>query len=325
MLNATAETINQNQPNRLFLGLPPSEKDSYQGPMQKPEYWVLYMAAFWVLLCSLGTVIHFVSSDPFIVELFRPPDWDVLSSRMSKQIPGMVIFGALMGYCVEKFGVNVAITRKTGHILAVFLLPMLMTPTSIAPDELYHSWYLAATWYALSSFIIPYGIMLKIFRDRFKPLYYCHRCYDRPEDRPYTLFWLLSQMLAISLIFLPMTQYFISKDLWSLYLIAAFANGLGDGLAEPIGKIFGKKKYKVRAVFTKRVYERSYVGSACVAFFTAVGIFTNYNILSAGELITLLAILPAAMTLIEAKSPHTWDNFFLLIGCWVIIYWVVLA
>jgi hypothetical protein len=31
------------------------------------------------------------------------------------------------------------------------------------------------------------------------------------------------------------------------------------------------------------------------------------------------------MTIIEAKSPHTWDNFLLYIACWLVIYLVVFA
>ncbi len=172
---------------------------------------------------------------------------------------------------------------------------------------------------------MPYALMIRPIRSRVRFLYIGHRCFDRPEDRPYTLIWFISQMLALGIILVPMTQYFVSKGLWSLYLIAAAANGLGDGLAEPIGKVFGKKKYKVYALFTKREYTRSYAGSACVAFFTAFGILLNIQILSISQLVILLAILPALITYVEAKSPNTWDNLFIYLVCWIVIYLVVLA
>ena len=135
----------------------------------------------------------------------------------------------------------------------------------------------------------------------------------------------MTQMLAIGLILTPMMQYFVSKGAWSLYLIAAMANGLGDGLAEPVGKVFGKRQYEVRALFTQRKYTRTYVGSACVAFFTALGVLINIPILTVGETISLLVILPPLITWLEAKSPHTWDNVFLYLACWLVIYLVVLA
>jgi phytol kinase len=132
-------------------------------------------------------------------------------------------------------------------------------------------------------------------------------------------------MLAVGVIMLPMTQYFVSQDMWSLYLIAAMTNGLGDGLAEPVGNLWGRRKYKVRALFTRREYTRSYAGSACVAFFTALGVVVNYPVPTGGQFLLLLLILPPLMTLIEAKSPQTWDNFMLYGGCWLVIYLVVFA
>jgi phytol kinase len=200
-----------------------------------------------------------------------------------------------------------------------------MTPDAISGIELYREWYLSITWNALLGFVLPYAIMVRPIRSRVRFLYLGHRCFDRPEDRPYTLIWFISQMIAVGVIMLPMTQYFVSKGMWSLYLIAAMSNGLGDGLAEPVGKIWGKRKYKVNALFTGREYTRSYAGSACVAFFTALGVIINYDVLTTSQLTLLLLILPPLMTVIEAKSPHTWDNFLLYIACWLVLYLVVFA
>ena len=215
--------------------------------------------------------------------------------------------------------------RKASHIFATFFIPLIWTPAVIEGVELYHQWYLSVTWKSFAVFVIPYALMIRPIRSKVRLLYLGHRSFDRPEDRPYTLIWFMTQMLAIGLLLVPMSQYFLSNGVWSLYLIAAMSNGLGDGLAEPIGKVFGKKKYKVRALFTDREYTRSYVGSACVAFFTTLGILINIPILSTGELVTLLAILPALITVIEAKSPHTWDNVFIYLACWAVVYLVVLA
>jgi hypothetical protein len=304
--------------------LPASPPDTYKGPWEKAEHWVIWLTLFWGLLCLGGTALWFFGSGDFIKEVFRPPDGGIFV-RLSRQLPMTFLIYYLFGMAVDQYGVNVAYTRKASHILATFIIPVLWTPAVMQGSDLYRGWYLAVTWNSFFVFVIPYALMVRPVRSKVRIFYLGHRCFDRPEDRPYTLIWFMTQMLAIGIFLVPMTQYFASRGVWSLYLIVAMANGLGDGLAEPIGKVFGKKKYKVRALFTQREYTRSYAGSACVAFFTALGVLVNIPILSAGETITLLAILPALITWIEAKSPHTWDNLFLYLACWVVIYVVVLA
>jgi dolichol kinase len=86
---------------------------------------------------------------------------------------------------------------------------------------------------------------------------------DRPEDRPYTLPWLLSStaatwaVIVAWLLLLPANTY--------VYLmIALLISGIGDALAEPVGLRFGRHKYAVRALGSDRMYTRSLEGSACV-------------------------------------------------------------
>jgi hypothetical protein len=323
MSNSAAE-ISKQESGKLRLGLPASPPDAYDGPWEEAEHWVIWLAAAWGLLCLAGTALAYFSNNEFIVYVFSPPD-ETLIVRMSRQFPLLLLIYWLFGLAVEKGGVNVAITRKASHIMWTFIFPLLLTPTVIEGAQLYREWYLSVTWNSFFFFVIPYTLMVRPIRSKVRILYLGHRCFDRPEDRPYTLIWFMSQMLAIGVLLVPMSQYFASRGAWSLYLIAAFASGLGDGLAEPVGKVFGKKKYTVTALFTKREYTRSYVGSACVAICTALGVLVNIPILSVGEVIALLAILPALITWIEARSPHTWDNFFLYIACWAVVYLVVLA
>lgn len=316
--------VGKNKARKPFLGLPASEPDTYDGPWERAEHWVLWLAAFWFFMCIAGTILAYTAQSEFIATVFALPDQTLLP-KLSRQLPATFLIYLVFGLAVDTGRINVAYTRKTIHIMATFLIPVLWTPAVISGVDLYRAWYMSVTWNSFAVFVIPYVLMIRPIRSKVRILYLGHRCFDRPEDRPYTLIWFMTQMLAIGLILVPMTQYFAANGVWSLYLIAAMSNGLGDGLAEPIGKVFGKKKYEVRALFTSRKYTRSYAGSACVAFFTALGVLINIPILSTGELITLLAILPALMTLIEAKSPHTWDNFFMYIACWAVIYVVVFA
>ena len=98
-----------------------------------------------------------------------------------------------------------------------------------------------------------------------------------------------------------------------LFAIVVFVSTFGDGLAEPVGVKYGKHKYKTRALFTNRTYHRTLEGSACVFFSAVASIISIGNNLPTSQYIFLLLVMPLAMAVTEAKSPHTWDNPFLLL------------
>lgn len=100
-----------------------------------------------------------------------------------------------------------------------------------------------------------------------------------------------------------------------LIYIAVLVAGIGDGLAEPVGIRFGKRKYQVRALFTDRRYTRSMEGSSCVFVSSVLAILILKSHLTDTQLLLALGIVPVTMTLAEAISPHTWDGPFLyLVG-----------
>ena len=319
----TFKSTNITKHQTLWFGLPPSEPDTYTGPIQKAEKWVLYLFSAWITLAITGTLVSATTNDPIISAIFQVPDITFFKQSFTTLFSTLILLNVL-GLLVDKLGVNVAITRKTGHILGTFIFPLMVVPTIITGDLLYQAWYESVIWRSIFLIIIPYALLVHPIRSRVRPLYFCMRALDRPEDRPYTLFWFTTQMLAISLLMIPMTQYFVHIGMWSLFLIPAMANGLGDGLAEPLGKIFGKRRYEVKALFTNKTYTRSYIGSSCVAFFTALGVILNVHALSSDQFWFLLITLPIAITFIEARSPHTWDNFFIYAGCGGFIYFALL-
>jgi len=91
-------------------------------------------------------------------------------------------------------------------------------------------------------------------------------------------------------------------------MIIIIANGVGDGLAEPVGIRFGTRKYTTYALFTQQKYVRSYVGSACVWLTTVIAILAFHPYFSSIQLIAALLLMPILITLAEALSPHTWDS-----------------
>ncbi|MEA3359472.1 MAG: hypothetical protein U9R17_08740 [Thermodesulfobacteriota bacterium] len=146
--------------------------------------------------------------------------------------------------------------------------------------------------------------------------------FDRPEDRPYTLKWLSTQIIAGYIVIIPAIVLFVKTGYSSLIFIPVLINGIGDGLAEPVGIRFGKHKYKTKALFSKREYVRSLEGSSCVFIASIVILFLFQSSFSFIEFIWALILLPFAMTIAEAFSPHTWDTPFLFLTGYMVLYFI---
>jgi dolichol kinase len=146
--------------------------------------------------------------------------------------------------------------------------------------------------------------------------------FDRPEDRPYTLKWFITQIIAGYVILIPAIILFVESGYRTLIFIPVLINGIGDGFAEPVGIRFGKHKYKTKALFSKRQYERSLEGSSCVFIASIVILFLFQSSFSNVEFIWALIVLPLAMTIAEAFSPHTWDTPFLFLTGYTILYFI---
>lgn len=166
---------------------------------------------------------------------------------------------------------------------------------------------------------------LEPVRNRFKFLKICFSAFDRPEDRPYTIAWVVTGMVAGYIAIFFMVEGLRYFDAVNLITMTVFISVFGDGLAEPVGYKFGRHKYKTRALFTKRLYERSWEGSTCVFLSAIAIILAMYHTMTFLQLIYMLILMPPLMTLTEAKSPHTWDNPFMhlagglvtMVGCYL--------
>ncbi len=210
----------------------------------------------------------------------------------------------LNGLLVIHWDLKVNYTRKINHF-AFFFLPVLLLSVIEYP-------YSAATFLMdmvcvfifLTCFITP-------VRDRIRPFFIMFRSFDRPEDRPLTLTWLYTQFIASYSVLIPLLMYFESHDLLPLIMIIIIANGVGDGLAEPVGIRYGKRKYTTYALFTRKKYVRSYIGSACVFITTLLAVLAFHQHFTPAQFAVALITLPMLITLAEAFSPHTWDSPFI--------------
>ena len=64
-------------------------------------------------------------------------------------------------------------------------------------------------------------------------------------------------------------------------------------------------------MFSKKTYYRSIEGSLCVFLTGIFSVIFMHDHLNDMEFIFALAIMPLALTLTEALSPHTWDAPFI--------------
>ena len=153
------------------------------------------------------------------------------------------------GSLVYYKGVKVNYTRKINHF-ALFFVPMFLD--NILPVESSIESIIIGSFLAVGSLII----YIKPVRNKSSIIQRMFLSFDRPEDRPNTLLWLSTQITAGYLILIPIMIYFFTFGYGDLILIPILVNGIGDGLAEPVGVRFGRIKYKTYALFSKRNMSR---------------------------------------------------------------------
>ena len=219
---------------------------------------------------------------------------------------GGIAYGC--GLLVSERGVKVNYTRKI-NFFALYLVPMLVDWLCPTVDTAAASAVRAVLFMGLMAFF------LKPVRERWSLASTMFLAYDRPEDRPHTLFWLTTQLLAGYAVLIPMQILFRKLGFAELIFIPILVHGFGDGLAEPVGVRFGKHKYSCRSLFNARRYTRSLEGSACVYIAGLVAVLLFHASFTPAQLTAAILVVPLGMTLAEAFSPHTWDTpYMFLVG-----------
>jgi phytol kinase len=208
------------------------------------------------------------------------------------------------GKLVLHTGIKVNYTRKIDHF-AIFFLPFLLDMLFVYQKSI------LTRVLGLVVSICSLGIFIKPIRERSKTISTMFLSFDRPEDRPRTLLWLTTQYIGAAFVIVPLMMCldFLHKP--ELVFIPILINGLGDGLAEPIGVRFGRMKYSVRALFSDERYVRSFEGSLCVFVAGVLSVIAFRNSFAPAQFMAALALIPLGTTLAEAFSPHTWDTPFI--------------
>ncbi|MFK7859694.1 MAG: hypothetical protein AB8B64_12775 [Granulosicoccus sp.] len=225
-------------------------------------------------------------------------------------IKAAVLFSSafLLGKWVLTKEIRVNYTRKILHFI-LFFLPIYLA--SLNPFE--HT--LATILISGVNVFVCLGLFAEPFRRKSVFLATSFAALDRPEDRPFTLLWLSTQVLATYAVLVIMLAWLSRYDAIDLIYITVLIAGIGDGLAEPVGIRFGKRKYSTYALFSSKKYVRTVEGSLCVFVSGLLAVALFHTQLDSTQLIVSLLVIPIAMTLAEAWSPHTWDSPFLcLVG-----------
>ncbi len=215
----------------------------------------------------------------------------------------LVLYGSayLLGRWVVDHGIRVNYTRKIFHFI-LFFFPLLLA------DHLPYQASITTTMLSGLIFLLCIVTFIRPLRMRLPFLATAYAAIDRPEDRPFTLLWVSTQVVVTYLVIVLVVFWLSRYGKPALIYIAVLVAGIGDGLAEPVGVRFGRHTYRVHALFTGRRYTRSLEGSACVFLSAILAVIVLRAHLTETQLLLALLIVPPSMTLAEAVSPHTWDG-----------------
>ncbi len=156
-------------------------------------------------------------------------------------------------------------------------------------------------------------ILVAVWRGDGHPMY---EAIAREKDAPRRTYYILVPYFATFL-------GGVTSNVWfgSAALVGYLVTGVGDALAEPVGTKWGKHQYRAPTLTGVRA-TRSLEGSSAV-FIVSIGAFVVATALLDSDgfsalMVVRSVLLAAICTIVEAVSPHGWDNFTLqLIPAWM--------
>lgn len=128
----------------------------------------------------------------------------------------------------------------------------------------------------------------------------------RGQDSPYQTYYIVVPYFA------TLIGGITSNVLFSgVAIVGYLVGGLGDAAGEPIGTRFGRHKYRVPS-FSKIKTMRSIEGSLGVFLVSLLAIVISIlflpNIEFSYQMVGKVTLIALACSLVEAISPHGWDN-----------------
>jgi phytol kinase len=128
----------------------------------------------------------------------------------------------------------------------------------------------------------------------------------RPKDAPHRTLFVVIPYLATLL------GGLVSNLAFGPVAVAGYlVTGLGDAIGEPVGTMFGRHAYRVRSLSSVPA-TRSLEGSAAVFLMSAAALFLAAAFspqIALGNIgIAKVLAIAAASAVVEAVTPHGWDN-----------------
>jgi phytol kinase len=184
------------------------------------------------------------------------------------------------------------IARKINHVMA------------LAGAAVWFGWLpetqARASVYLVCGILLALVILVCAFRDRV-PFRYAFLANTRRSDFPHEAFYFWSSWL-VSITGLLVMDLLLCDIVATR--TAALLVGIGDAVGEPIGRRWGKHRYRVPTLTAGQRAERSLEGSAAVF----AGCFLTLLFCFGTSVIVAVVALAAVLTIVEAVSPHGLDN-----------------
>jgi predicted MPP superfamily phosphohydrolase/dolichol kinase len=206
--------------------------------------------------------------------------------------------GLLWAYCCLFFagylkrckGLRTGYTRKTFHFLIFTTVAMIHSLRGTPAVCLFGG---------MTTLVVFYAVL----RGDGNILY---EAMAREKDAPHRTHFIIVPYFATLIGGLASNILFGPLALFG-YLVA----GLGDAIGEPVGTMFGKHTYRVPSFGNVRAF-RSYEGSASVYVVSILAITlavaSMHLTLARPYLFVAIGLIALASALVEAVSPHGWDN-----------------
>lgn len=200
---------------------------------------------------------------------------------------------AFAGYLKQKKHWKTGYTRKVFHFL---------TFLTVAACLLIPGWGMpiVCLYAGMASLVILYAIV----KGPGHPLY---EAMAREKDEPHRTAYIITPYLA-TLSGGLITSVFFGP----LALVGFLVTGIADAVAEPVGTRYGRHPYRVLTATRTKSY-RTLEGSlavfiaSCVCIFAAAAI--SPAIVSSPQIYYIAPLIALICALVEAISPHGWDNF----------------
>jgi phytol kinase len=194
------------------------------------------------------------------------------------------------GLFKQKVGLKTGYTRKIFHF-SIF--------TSVAIIQFIWGTPIVCLFGGMTTIVIFIAILLgdgNIF----------YEAMAREKDEPHRSYFIIVPYFA------TLIGGLTSNIFWGEFAIFGYlVTGFGDAIGEPVGTRFGAHEYRVpslKGVKTKRSFEGSFAVFVASIIAISIGIILTPTMSLHSSMILKIFVIGLLSTVVEAVSPHGWDN-----------------